>query len=276
MKISIITNLEKRGSMEVLREVIKEAEREGIKVQLLSITAEKCGRRDLTVTREEFLKCDTGIVIGGDGTLLNAVQYFAPAGIPLAGIYIGGLGFLMEFKTTDIKMFFKLLKENKLIIDERLLLEYIVKDKKGIVLNEVVIKTGEILRIVKYRAYLGKELIGSFRAEGILIATPTGSTAYSLSAGGPLVIPQSNLLILTPLCPHSLHARPIVFPANGSLKIIVDSDIEPIFVAGDGRKIVNIHKNDSVLVKSSDIKLKLLRLPDRSFFDILREKFNWV
>ncbi len=280
--ISVILNLSKSEAKEVFDIIIQEGEKYGIKFFLEKKIAKAVQKSRYGVSNRKFINnCDMVLAIGGDGTFINAAYIFAKKNVPLLGIHIGGLGFLTEVKASEISETFKNIVHNKFKIEERLMLEArVIRNNKTIKtvtgLNEVVIHKGKFTRIIKLKSYINKQYIGTFEGDGIIVATPTGSTGYSLSASGPIVVPGMKLLIINTICPHTLGIRPIVVPSSSIIDIKIDTEYEDMILSIDGIKALNIKQNDTISITESKYTTKLIKSPKRSFFDILREKFEWV
>lgn len=228
-----------------------------------------------------FADNDLGMafIIGGDGTFLGAARYFAPYGIPLFGINTGRLGFLSQTNPANIKEGIEKIINGNFIIEERLMIKVCHEDKEeyGTALNDVVIKGGEISRTARLFLYINGRHVCDYRADGLIISTPTGSTAYTLSAGGPVVVPELEAFVIVPICPHSLTTRPIVIPADEQIEVRFNVDSSFIYVTNDGQETIKIADEKSILITRSGYKAKLVCLEgeDNGFYSILREKLHW-
>lgn len=222
---------------------------------------------------------DLIMTLGGDGTILGVARQVAEKGIPILGVNLGHLGFLTDLEIPDLfPALGKLLKGDYEIESRMMLAATVLREgsplKDFIALNDVVINKGPISRIIKLETYLGSEYLATYRADGIIVASPTGSTAYSLSAGGPIVNPQLELMIVTPVCPHSLNARPFVLSDNQEIRIIMKTDTSDVMLTIDGQVGFPLKKNDSVVVRKADVYTKLVKVKKRSFSEVLRLKFR--
>jgi Predicted sugar kinase len=218
------------------------------------------------------------ISLGGDGTLLQAAREGAPLGIPVFGVNFGRLGFLCEIEREDVFSALEKVIRQDFQIQERLMLNALVKregrdDFSQLVLNDVVFSRECLKGIITLQVNLSGEPSASYPADGLIIATPTGSTAYSLSAGGPIISPDVEAILLTPLAAHSLSARPMLVSAHEELRILLAHG-ERCVVTFDGRNSVKISVNDTVLIKSAPIKAQLIRVGSRSFPQVVREKLR--
>ena len=227
---------------------------------------------------ELILNCDLAITIGGDGTIIHFAKYVSMFEKPVLGVNIGRLGFVAGIEMSQLNKFSHILNENYKI-QERAMLEVSVKQKDSektfIALNDAVISRGALSRVIDLAIYTDSNKICDYRADGIIIATPTGSTAYSLSAGGPIIEPTVDCMIITPICSHSIFARPIIFDNKSTLDIRATSreDLE-IFLTIDGDEIINVTQADFINIKISDRKAKIVNLDERSFYRKISEKFS--
>jgi len=233
---------------------------------------------DYVEIREDSDKNDIDILItlGGDGTLLKLVDFIIKNDVPVIGVNAGKLGFLTEFEIFEIDEAVKLIKENALVLDERLILETTVNDKTYYALNDMVIQRtydDSLDKIVRTDVYVDDNHVDRIDGDGVIISSPTGSTAYSLSAGGPILAPNLNSLSMTPICAHSLHNRPLVYSADSICKVTLANNCTcGIFL--DGVLVSTVKKGQSVIVKSSDKKIKFLRKADTNFYTRLLFKLK--
>lgn len=282
MILSVFINLDKKNATGVLDRLLEAGRKHGIVFQLLKKSVQNSRYRALGVSEQAFVsKCRYAVVIGGDGTFISASHYFIDKGVPLMGINIGQFGFLTEVEEDEIEENILKLLHNKIRIEERLVLEgKLVRDgrtqKTFRALNEVVISHGLLSKIIRVRAYVNNHYAGSFTGDGVMVSTPTGSTGYSLSAGGPIVTPAMDVFIFNTICPHTLTFRPLVISSHAR---VVLENVHPypnVVMSHDGFEGTPLKKGDKVLIRKFARPLKLITSPDRNFFDILREKFKWV
>jgi len=229
--------------------------------------------KDIIERRTQFV-----ISLGGDGTLLQAAREGASFGIPVLGVNLGRLGFLCEIEREDVLGALEKVLQQDYIIQERLMLHAVVKredtaDLTHLVLNDVVFSRESADSVITLQANLSGEPTISYPADGLIVSTPTGSTAYSLSAGGPIISPNVQAMLLTPLAAHSLSARPVVVSDLEELEIILASG-EQCLVTFDGRHSVRIYSGETVIIKAAPIKAQLIRLGSRSFPQVVREKLR--
>ena len=229
--------------------------------------------KDIIERRAQFV-----ISLGGDGTLLQAAREGASFGIPVLGVNLGRLGFLCEIEREDVFVALERVVSQDYIIQERLMLSAVVKrvgevDLRHLVLNDVVFSRECTESVITLQANLSGEPTISYPADGLLVSTPTGSTAYSLSAGGPIISPNVQAILLTPLAAHSLSARPVVVSDSEEIEIILISG-EQCIVTFDGRHSIRIGTGETVIIRTSPIKAQLIRLGSRSFPQVVREKLR--
>ena len=227
-----------------------------------------------------YKNLDAVIVLGGDGTILESARYAALNGVPVIGMNLGRLGYLAELEMNEIMLLEKIVA-GEYMVDERSLLKISIKSQKkgkiycGYALNEVVVSNGSTPRLITLALCEGKETVATYRADGLIVATPTGSTAYSLSAGGVVVDPRLKCFCVTPICPHSLTARPLMVPDSVSLEIVNQSQREKmVWLTLDGRQNYELYYGDSVCVTKAPILAKFLRIKPQSFYQTLRQKMS--
>lgn len=226
---------------------------------------------------EEFEKfADMVITFGGDGTILSAAHMLIKGDIPIMGINVGKLGFLAEFPVANLeKALFDVLEGNYRLVD-RAVLESKIGNETVYALNDFVIEKKDSSRMINIQAYANDHYIGDYRADGLIIATPTGSTAYSLSCGGPIIAPSTQVVCLNPISPHSLSLRPLVIADSNELKFVVHTPTGKANFVADGQNERIINDGETVVIILSDNKIKLVKPMDSSFFDLLRNKLLWA
>ena len=229
--------------------------------------------------RELVSRADCLMVLGGDGTLLNSARLAAPSRVPVFGVNMGRLGFLTEVDVPHLFKALELLLTGEYYIEERMMLEAsVIRDKKPSLplmgLNDAVITKGAFARLIVLDTTVDRRHFNTYHADGVIIATPTGSTAYSLSAGGPLVVPDLDLLLFTPICPHALWARPLVIPPDSEVQVTLQSGQGEVMLTVDGQLGMHLQYGDIVRVKRSNCRARFIKLNNQTFFDILREKFK--
>jgi NAD+ kinase len=221
------------------------------------------------------------VVLGGDGTLLGAARRVGKYGIPILGVNIGGLGFLTEIPLKRLYNAVEMMLQGQLEAESRLMLETrVLRDKSEIcrflVLNDVVINKGALARIIDLDVYINDQFLTTFRADGLIISSPTGSTAYNLSAGGPILYPTLANFVVTPICPFTLTNRPIILPDSDTVSIEMGKGSEEkVSLTFDGQVGFDFSYGDRVVINKSQNKIKLIKSPDQTYFEILRAKLMW-
>jgi len=276
--LGLVANLKKENVLDLVGQIVKWMGDNHCRPVLSPAVAAALGLN--LYKGEEFGQgIDCLIVLGGDGTLLNSARRAAPAGIPLLGINIGRIGFLTEVEESDIFLALGKLLKGEYTVDERMMLEAKVYRgevcvEHSIALNDAVITKGGFSRLIFLETYVNDEYVATYPADGLIIASPTGSTAYSLSAGGPLVTPALELMLITPICPHSLWARPLVIGAQARIKVNLHSRQEEVTLTMDGQYAFKLEQNDTVIITRSPFQAKFIRIINRTFFYLFRKKLS--
>ena len=247
-------------------------------------TEEMASRAHVTQCLEEETRIpdsvDLVVVLGGDGTLLGAARKVGRYGLPILGVNLGGLGFLTEI---PLEMLYKDIEKvitGQVTVEPRLMLQASVlrngEEKcRFSVLNDVVINKGALARIIDLRVSIDGHFLTTFRSDGLIISTPTGSTSYNLSAGGPILYPDLEALILTPICPFTLTQRPIILPDTSVIEVQMGKHNEEVTLTFDGQVGFDLMAHDKVIISKSEKMLKLIKSPDQDYYDILRTKLKW-
>ncbi len=233
--------------------------------------------------REEelFAGADAAVALGGDGTILAAAGKVSRYDVPVLGINLGHLGFLAEVEPQYMAHAAKCLLAGRYSIEERVMLRADVLRKGEQVktfhaLNDIVVSRASFSRLLGLKTMVGAHLLDSFVADGVILSTPTGSTAYSLSAGGPILDPSLDVILVTPVCPHTMHTRPMVLPLSRGVAVELETghDYEGAFVSADGRHGLNLQPGDKVCASKSAYSTKLIKISDKTFYDTIRQKLN--
>jgi NAD+ kinase len=225
--------------------------------------------------------CDMLVALGGDGTMLATARLVAGRGTPVLGVNLGTLGYLTEFAIEDAIPALELIVRGEYEIDRRMMLDWqIVRDSDvvghGSALNDVVVNKSALARIIDIDCSVGQHYVTTYRADGLIVATPTGSTAYNLAAGGPIVQPNVDAVVLTPIAPHTLTNRPIVIPGSSAVRVTpVMEERSEVFVTFDGQEGFELQAGDEIRVQRSDTPLRLIKPSTRSYFEVLRTKLKW-
>lgn len=219
---------------------------------------------------------DIIIALGGDGTILRTSRNLNNASIPILGVNIGNLGFLSSVELLEFGNAIKSISEGNYYVEDRMMLNCTLPYRGGnevyTSLNEIVVSKGTLARIVKYEIYIDNKFYTAFTGDGLIISTPTGSTAYSLSAGGPIIYPNLDVIALTPICPLSLSMRTIVLDCKSEISISIKGEHESIFLTLDGQRAIKLNNYEKMVVSVSNKKCRLVKLNDYNYFDILRKK----
>ncbi len=224
------------------------------------------------------------IVLGGDGTLLHALQLFVEIDVPILPFNLGRVGFIMELQLDDLENYIDDAINDKLIIRERMRLESKIYNGDNFVtgfnaLNEIVINKAITSKILEITVENDLEMINRFRADGLIVSTPTGSTGYALSSGGPIIHPKLNVILIVPICPHTLYIRPIVIPADSELKISIKFSVDisksEASVTHDGQVINSLNIGDVVTIRRSPKPAQIVTSRDKSFYSVLKNKLGW-
>jgi NAD+ kinase len=226
------------------------------------------------------LDLDCIFVLGGDGTFLSAVRWIGDRDIPILGIKFGEVGFLAEIAEENLYTAAEKVLKGDFILKPRMRLSVKVRRQnetlaQETILNDVVINRGALARLAHIETYINDHYLTTYSADGLIVATPTGSTAYSLAAGGPVIHPAVPGIILTPICPFTLTNRPLIVPESANIKIRLTKDSSDIILTFDGQKGLEIDDRDEIVIQKGPHPIQLITLPDRQYFDILKNKLKW-
>lgn len=280
MKFGIIPNISKDIDLKITQDIIKWFIDHEQEVILNDSIADRLTLHNMSYPIEQlYSKCDMIITLGGDGTLLNVARQSCEFEVPILGINLGHLGFLAEAEVGDMYQVLEKILSGEYKIERRMMLEaYVEKDniyhEKFIALNDIGITRGTFSRIISSSVYINNNFVDIYSADGLVICSPTGSTAYSLSAGGPIVSPDVKVIIITPICPHSLHSRSIVVSDEDTVKIEISDNSIEVMLTVDGQHGYKLKPGDTVTVKKSNNFTNLVKLNERGFFDVLRSKIT--
>lgn len=278
--IGIVANQQKKNAWLVAEELVRLLEEKQAGVYIDHAVASHIGRLDLALPLEKFHEqVDIIFVLGGDGTLIGLAREIAAYPIPILGINMGNLGFLSESEPEDLPHAVDRILSGEYCVEERMMLHTEVLRggqcvHEAIALNDVGIAKGSFGRMIKCNVYVDDLYVGMYNGDGLIISTPTGSTAYSLSAGGPIVVPYINVILLTPVAPHSLTARPLVLPADEEIHVIVDATHNELGLTIDGQLGFGLEIGDEIIVRRSPYMTSLIKWKKRSFFEVVRKKLQ--
>jgi NAD+ kinase len=280
MKLGIIPNINKDKDLNVTRSILLWFANKDAELLLESDIAERLEYKDSGCSREKiYSSSDVVIVLGGDGTILNIARQSAQYDVPLFGINLGHLGFLAEAEISDMYMSLDKIMEGDYLIEKRMMLEALVEDDDGngeefVALNDFSVTKGMTTRMITISTYINDNFFEFYSADGVVVSSPTGSTAYSLSAGGPIVSPELKVLIITPICPHTIHNRSIVVSEKDEVKIVIGDENSEVMLSVDGQDSYKLSSGKVVRIRSSCFVTNLVKLKQRSFFDVLRRKIS--
>lgn len=279
MKFAVIPNLQKNKAISYADTVCIELLNYGSEIFMLSECKNHIESTKVTFfdSKEDLIKnCDIVIALGGDGTIIHVARYCALYGKPILGINFGRLGFIAGLEPDDIHSL-KRLVTGDYTIDRRSVLQIEAKENGEnhtyYAINDVVISRGSCSRIIDLDVFLNDTKISSYRADGLIFSTPTGSTAYGLSAGGPVIDPHISCICMVPVCPHTLFSRPVIFNDNSVLSVsCTEHEDNEVYVTIDGHKNIELFDNDKVIIKSAPIYADLIKLNDKDFYCNLNDK----
>ena len=225
-------------------------------------------------------KCDLVLVLGGDGTLLAAARNVQSHDVPLLAVNLGSLGFLTAVTTAELYDSLEQILNEKHQLDSRKMLQIQVVRGGSVTntyqaLNDVVLNKGAISRILDFETYVDGRFLNLFKADGLIVSTPTGSTAYCLAAGGPIVHPSVEAFIITPICSHTLTNRPLVVSDRSKIEVVVKTEAESVFLTVDGQVGLALHSEDRIICDLSPHQIRLVRPPHKEFYEVLRSKLKW-
>ncbi len=245
-----------------------------VEERMVRVGGRSCSKKEMA------RKADLIVVLGGDGTLLSIARLVERPNVPILGVNLGGLGFITEVAVDELESVLDKTLAGNFSVEKRMTLEIRVYSKrhrpnKFRVLNDGVIAKGARARIIDLETYVGKEYLCTYRADGLIISTPTGSTAYSLAAGGPILYPSLGAILLSPICPHTLTNRPIVVSSKSTIRVTLRSAGDTVILSPDGQQGVLLNNDDVVEVRDYRVPVSLVKAPSRGYFEILRNKLKW-
>ncbi len=279
-RIGVVAKRKDKRALSMVAELINWAKEKGFEVIVEERSADLISY-DKKASKSDLGVCDLIVIFGGDGTLLSVARETCRSGVPILGVNLGGLGFLTEIAYDELYDSLEVFFSGKAFVQKRMMLEAnIFRGGERffyVALNDVVIERGARGRIVELETKIGGEYLTTYRADGLIVSTPTGSTAYSLSAGGPIVYPGIDVITITPICPHMLTNRPLIIPDTMFVEVKVQKfgrDDEVVLIC-DGQVGGSIVPGDHILIKKSSYHTYIVRSPKRSYYEILRTKLKW-
>ncbi len=276
--IALLPHTGKEEALALAKRLIPQLQTRGAAVWVDPDAACLIDRADVSGETERLTSCDVALVLGGDGALLKAARVAAPHGIPILGVNMGHLGFLTEIEPNGIDQAIERIFRGEYQIEERMMLStQLVRSNETVAtylgLNDAVVTRGVFARVIECEVRVNEEHVGRFSGDGVIVSTPTGSTAYSLSAGGPIVSPNVEALIMTPICPHTVGARTLVTHPNECVCVCLTSKVDDAMLTVDGQIGEALRPGDEVRVQRAAYPARLVRLNGRSFYTLLHDRF---
>jgi NAD+ kinase len=276
--VGLVAKYQEPKAAQMVRWLIPWLKKRGKKVcvenGLARAGAQSCSKKEMAA------RADLIVSLGGDGTLLNIAPLVERPEVPILGVNMGGLGFITEVAVDEMEAILTKTLDGDYEVERRMTLEIRVigkkrRTRKFRVLNDAVITKGARSRIIDLETYVGDDYLCTYRADGLIISTPTGSTAYSLAAAGPILEPTLGAIVLAPICPHTLTNRPIVVPSNAAIRVTLRSFGDTVILIPDGQPGVRLNNGDQVEARDYGMPVSLIKIPSRSYYEILREKLKW-
>lgn len=278
-KIGIVYRLHSLPAVKMANQLAEKLKRRGYKI-FTAPEQKQLPHTDLLISSNDLKQMSLVIVLGGDGTYLRAVRLLRGHPVPILGFNMGFLGFLTAHSIDEVFETVDQTLKNKMVVHSRARLHADVKLKSGKrvqfdALNDIVIERGSFSQLISTSVYFDKSLVNHIKADGLIISSPTGSTAYNLAAGGPILHPEVSAFVVTPVAPHSLTTRPLIFPDHRALMLRLDSQTSVAHLIIDGQKVLELSPEDEVTISRNKIDHLMIRKPNHNFFDLLKEKLKF-
>lgn len=278
-KIAIVYRLHSLPAVKMAKQLAERLSKRGYKIYTAP-EQKQIERTELLISSNELKAMSLVIVLGGDGTYLRAVRLLKGHPVPILGFNMGFLGFLTAHSVDEVFATVDQTLKNKMVVHSRSRLHADVKLKSGQrvqldALNDIVIERGSFSQLISTSVFFDKSLVNHIKADGLIISSPTGSTAYNLAAGGPILHPEVNAIVVTPVAPHSLTIRPLIFPDHSELNLRLDLQTSVAHLIVDGQKVLELSPEDEVTISRSKIDHLMIRKPHHNFFDLLKEKLKF-
>lgn len=279
-KVGIYAKKNHPDAAQIATDIRKHLEAKNIVVLMEDSLAEQIGQVRGYAEEEIPAQVDIIIVLGGDGTLISVARLVSELNVPILGVNLGRLGFLTEVTRDELPEMLELLVDGEYQVSDRMMLDAFIHRNgeqvgKYTVLNDVVINKGALARIIDMETSVDGRHLSTFKADGLIVSTPTGSTGYNLAAGGPIIFPEINSLVISPICPHMLTNRPIVVWSRSIIEIKVGFEDDVVFFTADGQVGHKLQSGDVVEVRRSESRTRLVASPSKDYFEILRTKLSW-
>jgi len=284
MRFGIAGNLEKQGLAQIVNVLIERFDKQGVEYVVERALAGhlkgklRSVRRGRLVSERNLARsCDMLISLGGDGTILRMARLVAPLGTPILGINLGKLGFLAEVSLEDVNACLTEILNGEYLVVERMMLQGITSGsaKSYLALNDIVVDKYGTSRVLNLETYVDREYLATFTGDGVIFSTPTGSTAYALASGGPIVTPRNRSITISPICPHTLTARPVIVPDDSVIRVKIASSPHKVHVTADGQDEALVSAPADITIKKAPSVARLVKRRDSSYYDLLRKKLHW-
>lgn len=280
-RVGIVAKPHRPEAQEIVRQLITWLRAKDREIVLDLDTATLAGMNEIGIAKADVPRAaDLVVVLGGDGTLLSVARLVESEKVPIFGVNLGGLGFLTEITLDELYPVLETVLAGSYRVSRRMLLQVTVR-RRGepsamyVVLNDAVMTKGALARIIELEVSVQQEYVTTYRADGLIICTPTGSTAYGLSAGGPILFPSMRAVVLVPICPHTVTNRPLVLPEDVTVQVVLVSQDQVVYLTLDGQEGFRLAQQDLVEVRRADREITLIVSPKKSYYEILRSKLKW-
>lgn len=279
-RVGLIVHTDKPDALRFTRQAVAWLQEEGLQVLLEAEIAQSLQLVECQCTEQDLGESDLLLALGGDGTILRASHIAASRQIPILGVHLGRFGFIAQVRPADLRTAIARVKAGDYHMEQRLMVRAVAYREgqplcSALALNDVVVTKGAVARMITLQTFVNDTFLATYSADGLVVATPTGSTAYSLSAGGAIVDPTCEVLLLTPICAHTLSARPLVLPAEKQVKVVVTADDSDFHLQADGGETVSLRSGDAVHISRAAERTHLIVFDPDEFYTKLRDRLLW-